>query len=443
MELTQILLCVLVAAPGLAFLGLALGWLLGAEPKERGIAVVTRVALGASLGCFAALAVLIVRAGQASVTVPLGDWFRAHEYSFPLVLLADGLSLPLIGLTILLTSLIAAFSVTYMHREAGFLRFYLQLNLFAFGALLVLSAGSFDLVIGGWELVGISSVLLIAFFEQRTGPVRNAIRVFATYRTADVGLLVGVFLMHHWAGTATYSELFGNPKMTGAPALAVGLLLWMAASGKSAQLPFSGWLPRAMEGPTPSSAIFYGAISVHLGAYLLLRAAPILAATPVAAGVVMVVGALTAAYGTITGRACSDAKTSLAFAALSQLGLIFVEIGLGWTTLALFHILGHATVRTLQFLRAPSMLHDYHQLHSAAGGPLEKTGEHYDTWLPLAWRWWLYRFAMDRGHLDSAIDRGFGGPLHAVSSWLGHPSFGTAQMPRAKVASVKPIGGLD
>jgi len=126
-------------------------------------------------------------------------------------------------------------------------------------------------------------------------------------------------------------------------------------------------------------------------------------------------------------------------------GLAFLGLALGWLlgVLALFHILGHATVRTLQFVSAPSMLHDYHQLRSAAGGPLSRTGEHYDTWQPLAWRLWLYRFAMDRGHLDSAIDRGFGGPLHAVSSWLGRPSFGTAQMSRAKVASVKPIGGLD
>lgn len=435
----------MVAPPGLAFLGMALIWLFGANPGEKAITVLTKLAFAVSGLAFLGLLFLSFQAGAFQVTVGLGDWFRVHEYSFPLVLFVDSLSLPLAGLTILLTALIAVFSATYMHREPGFLRFFLQLNLFGIGALLVLTAGSFDLLVGGWELVGISSVLLIAFFEARTGPVRNAIRVFATYRTADVGLLVGIFLMHHWADTATYSELFHGSKLTGGHAMIVGLLLLLAASGKSAQLPFSGWLPRAMEGPTPSSAIFYGAISVHLGAYLLLRAQPILAAAPIAAAAVILIGALTATYGTITGRACADAKTSLAFAALSQLGLIFVEIGFGWPTLALFHILGHATVRTLQFLRAPSMLHDYHQLHSAAGGPLAKTGEHYETWIPAGVQLWLYRFAMDRGFLDSAMDRGFANPLHALSSWLGGPGFGSGARRAAPVAqaSTKTAGGLD
>ena len=423
MDIPQFLLCTLVAAPGLAFLGLALTWLLGAEPAERVITRATQLAMAVSGLSFAALLALLSTAGAGlQASVHLGEWFRVHEYSFPLILFVDWLSLPLVGLTVLLTALIGAFSVTYMHRETGFLRFFLLLNLYGFGALLVLTAGSFDLLIGGWELAGISSVMLIAFFEHRTGPVRNAIRVFASYRACDVGLLVATFLMHHFASTATYAGLLATPQLTGTAAAMVAALLVLAASGKSAQLPFSGWLPRAMEGPTPSSAVVYGAISVHLGAYLLLRAEPILTAAPVVAGAVVAIGAASAIYGTLAGRACSDVKAGLAFAALSQLGLIFVEIGFGWSTLALVHILGHATVRTLQFLRAPSMLHDYHLLQSAAGGVLPQPGGRFDTWLPLGWRLWLYRFAMDRGHLDSLIDRGFANPLHTVSGWLGAPS---------------------
>ena len=423
MDISQFLLCTFVAAPGLAFLGLALTWLLGHELSERAITRVTQVAMAISGLSFLALFGLLVSADQGlEAKVNLGEWFRVHEYSFPLVLFVDWLSLPLVGLTVLLTAVIGAFSVTYMHRETGFLRFFLLLNLYSFGALLVLTAGSFDLLIGGWELVGISSVMLIGFFENRTGPVRNAIRVFATYRACDVGLLVGTFLMHHFASTATYAELLTPPKLTGPAALMVAALLVLAASGKSAQLPFSGWLPRAMEGPTPSSAVVYGAISVHLGAYLLLRAEPILMAAPWVAGSVVVIGATSAIYGTLAGRTCSDVKAGLAFSALSQLGLIFVEIGLGWSTLALVHILGHATVRTLQFLRAPSMLHDYHQLQSAAGGALPQTGGQFEAWLPPGWRLWLYRFSMDRGHLDSLVDRGFANPLHAVSGWVGAPT---------------------
>jgi len=444
-DLVLALLGALVAGPGLAFLMLSLTWLLGWMPNERSIVRISHAGLLVSAVALAGLLFLLQGSASGSVAIALGDWFRVHEYHFPLVLLVDALSLPLVGLTILLTAVISAFSRTYMHREPGFLRFYLQLNLFAFGALIVLTAGSFDLMIGGWELVGLSSVLLIAFFEERTGPVRNAIRVFAVYRATDVGLLVGVFLMHHWAESATYADLFAGDSLTGGHAMIVGLLLLFAASGKSAQIPFSGWLPRAMEGPTPSSAIFYGAISVHLGAYLLLRAQPILQASPWAAAATVVVGAATAAYGTLVGRACSDAKTGLSFAALSQLGLIFVEIGLGWTTLALFHILGHAAVRTLQFLRAPSTLHDFHQVHAAAGGQVHQAGEFYEAWLPVGLRLWLYRFAMDRGHLDTFLDRGFGQALHALAGWLNAPAL-RSEKPAgrpAPVVSTKTAGGLE
>jgi NADH:ubiquinone oxidoreductase subunit 5 (subunit L)/multisubunit Na+/H+ antiporter MnhA subunit len=190
-------------------------------------------------------------------------------------------------------------------------------------------------------------------------------------------LLVGVFAMHDWAGTASFAG--GLPHLTGAQPLTVCLLLFLAAAGKAAQVPFSGWLPRAMEGPTPSSAIFYGAISIHAGAYLLLRIQPLLAQSPWASALVVIIGIVTALQGTIVGRAAADAKTSLAYASLTQVGVIFVEIGLGWKWIAVVHILGHATVRTLQFLRAPSMLHDDHLMRSAIGDELSPTGKHLET----------------------------------------------------------------
>ena len=189
--------------------------------------------------------------------------------------------------------------------------------------------------------------------------------------------------------------------LSGGSATVVGLLLLLAACGKSAQVPFSGWLPRAMEGPTPSSAIFYGGISVHAGAYLLLRCQPILEASPIASAAVIVIGLASAIHGTMVARACSDVKTSLAYSSISQLGVIFVEIGLGLSWLALLHIVGHAMVRTLQFLRAPSMLHDYHTVHAAAGGHLAKTGSHFEAILPVRVQLWLYRLALDRGHHDN------------------------------------------
>lgn len=335
----------------------------------------------------------------------------------PNLLAADHISLPFLVLTVALTGLIGVFSATYLHREKGFLRFFLLLNLFAFGSLLAFAAGSFDLLVAGWEMVGITSVLLIAFFQQRPAPVENALRVFAVYRACDIGLLVGIFAMHNWAGTSLISN--ATTGLTRAQAATLSLLLLLAAAGKAAQVPFSGWLPRAMEGPTPSSAIFYGAISIHAGAYLLLRIQPVLAQSRLASTAVVAIGLLTALQGTIVGRASADAKTSLAYASLTQVGVVFVEIGLGCTLIPIIHILGHATVRTLQFLRAPSALHDYHQMHSTAGGELTATGKHLQKLFPRAAQLWLYRWALDRAHLDTMLDRALVDPLMWFSRLFG------------------------
>jgi len=220
-----------------------------------------------------------------------------------------------------------------------------------------------------------------------------------------------VFVMHYWGGSANHALLFTGVwpsqavTLDGTTATVIALLLLWGAAGKSAQVPFSGWLPRAMEGPTPSSAIFYGAISVHLGAYLLLRAEPVFRDSWIASAAIVSVGAMTALLGTLSHRVVSDAKTGLAYATMTQLGVIFVEIGLGFPRLALAHLMGHAVVRTLQFLRAPSMLHDHHKVFAAAGGHLGKTGEHYDGILSPGLRLVLYRIGLERGFYDAFADR--------------------------------------
>jgi NAD(P)H-quinone oxidoreductase subunit 5 len=206
--------------------------------------------------------------------------------------------------------------------------------------------------------------------------------------------------------------------LAGRRALIVCLLFLLTASGKAAQVPFSGWLPRAMEGPTPSSAIFYGAISIHAGAYLLLRIQPMLAQSAVASAMVVLVGVATAIHGTIVGRVSADAKTSLAYASLTQVGVIFVEIGMGWTSVAVVHILGHAMMRTMQFLRAPSMLHDDHQMHSALGADTPPAESQFEDLIPETIRLWVYRYAFDRGHLETVLDRWLVQPLIDASKFL-------------------------
>ena len=413
MSLFQGALVFAVMAPGAVFAILAVLWLLGWVPSERVLSRITGLTFTACLAGLAALLSNLAASHASAVAVTFGNGFAVQDYEFPLVLMADRLSLPFLVMTLALSGLIGQFSATYLHRENGFFRFFLLLHLFAFGSLLAFAAASFDLLIAGWELVGITSVLLIAFFDQRAAPVENSLRVFAVYRASDIGLLLGVFALHKWAGKATFAN--GMPALNSRQATIVCLFLLLAAAGKAAQIPFSGWLPRAMEGPTPSSAIFYGGISIHAGAYLLLRAQPLLAQSPAAAACVILIGAATAIYGTIVGRASADAKTSLAFASLTQVGVIFVEIGIGLRWVAIAHILGHALVRTLQFLRSPSMLHDYHRMHSAVGGEISPTGRHLEELIPENAQMWLYRWALDRGHLDTILDRWFVHPLLQIS----------------------------
>ena len=196
-------------------------------------------------------------------------------------------------------------------------------------------------------------------------------------------------------------------------ALAVGLLLLFAAAGKSGMVPFSGWLPRAMEGPTPSSAIFYGALSVHLGTFLLLRVSSLLEASLPLRIAVIALGLVSAVFGSLASRVQSDVKNALAFASLTQVGIITVEIGLGLRYLALIHMIGHACLRTLQLLRAPSVLKDRQLLENLVGSHL--TGDPSPRHQPVTpFRLWLYRFALQRGNLDALLDRCVVRPLFKV-----------------------------
>ncbi len=271
-------------------------------------------------------------------------------------------------------------------------------------------AGSLDLLFFGWEMVGLASALLIAFFHDRPKPVEHALRAFVTYRACDVGLLAAIVWMHATTGGAALDFVGPGLRWPGLvvpsearDALIVAFLLLWASIGKSAQVPLGGWLPRAMEGPTPSSAIFYGAISVHLGPYLLLRSAPVLEAAPLAAWAVVAVGLATALHATFVGRVQSDIKSALAYASMTQLGLIFVEIGLGLHLLALAHIVGHASVRSLQILRSPSLLHDHQHLEQAMGQQLPRTGGHLEGLVPAKIQPWLYRHALERGYFDALL----------------------------------------
>ena len=414
-----------IALPFAALLWLGAQMLFGRAPAERTISFVAAGSLLCALLCAVGVLGGMLVHDVDLIEVPVGSWFSVGIYSFDAVLLIDKLSLPFVGLTCILCGVVGRFSRSYLHRDAGFARFYLLLLVFASGMLLIVMAGSIDLLFAGWELVGIASALLIAFFDRRVEPVRSGLRTFAIYRICDVGLLVGAVLIHHYAHTSDFEVAFdhghfpeGLSHLDGSAATIVALLIVFAVLGKSAQLPFTGWLPRAMEGPTPSSAIFYGGLSIHAGAYLLLRISPILDRSPVAATVLIAIGLVTSAYATLAGRVQSDAKNQLAYASIAQVGIILAEIGLGLRLLAVVHIAGHAAVRTLQFLRAPSLLHELHLMHGAAGGELRQPGAHYEKLLPPRIRRWLYAVAVHRIVIDTLLERWFVSPVLAVARTL-------------------------
>lgn len=396
------------APPFVAAMVLAVRAWSGKRPSESFVKLTGSWAFGVSFLAILTLTANMMLLGRRMATFRIGDWFGIGHYHFPISLVADHLSIPFGLLSSGLLLITGLFSGRYLHRESGYLRFYLLLCLFGSSTLLLVFAGGLDFAFFGWELVGLTSTLLIAFFHQRAGPVRHAFRAYITYRICDFGFLAAAVWLHH-AGQLAAAPQGDFPWWTinvpvhARDAAIVGFLLLWATLGKAGQVPFGGWLPRAMEGPTPSSAIFYGAISVHLGPYLLLRSAGILEAVPVVAHAVIGVGLVTAVHGTLVGRVQTDIKSRLAYATMAQVGLIFAEIGWGFRYLALVHIAGHAALRCLQILRSPSIVHDYFRFERKLGGTLPRLGRHYEKFLPQPLQLWLYRGALERGFLDALL----------------------------------------
>ncbi len=411
-----------VISPVALLLLLGTSMLAGLRASELWVGQLTRAAV--LIGLLATLGVLVLMlvTGVRYVPVGLGDWVHlggtGHEFSFHLKFNFDRLSVPFTILVFVLCGTISEFAQRYLHREAGFRRFYLLYALFLAGMVVSSLAGTIETLFLGWEFVGLSSAMLIAYFHERRGPVQNGLRVWAVYRLADAAFLVAALAMHHLHGHGDFGHFTGvgpwpdgRADLGAGPAMLVGLLLLVAAAGKSALVPFSGWLPRAMEGPTPSSAVFYGALSVHLGAYLLLRVNPVLQESWIVRLLVVAVGLATAISAAISARVQSDVKSALAYASLTQVGLIVVEIGLGLNYLALIHIIGHASLRTLQLLRAPTALRDWQQIENAIGpeSPVRdgRLGEAAPGWAAIA----VYRFGLERGFFDTLLDRFLVAPL--------------------------------
>jgi NADH-quinone oxidoreductase subunit L len=424
--LFNILGTVVVVAPVTLLLLLGFTALFGIKPGERTIARLTESTI--VMGLLSAIGVLglMLLVGKRNVPIEFGNWVSlpGGHFHFHIKFVFDRLSVPFAILTFVLVGTVGAFANRYLHREPGYGRFFLFYAVFLVGMIVASLAGTIETLFMGWELVGLSSALLVAFFHERKSPVTNGQRVWSIYRIADAAFLIAAVVMHHLRGEGDFSSLMGTGPwpggeavLTSSQALLVGLLLLVAAAGKSALIPFSGWLPRAMEGPTPSSAIFYGALSVHLGAFLLLRVSPILEQSIWLSAAVVAVGLASAIFGSIASSVQTDVKSALAFSSLTQVGIITVEIGLGFRYLPLVHIIGHACLRTLQLLRAPTLLRDYHNLENAVGGHLQSRTASWERRLPEFLRIPIYRLGFERGGFDAYLNCVVVRPFLAVFGW--------------------------
>lgn len=429
---------ILVIGPPLVLVAvLGIPSLIGGPLSERASARACRwtIAIGL-LACIGTLVSMLVT-GDRHIVLDLGNWvaFR-HDlpsehvhYHFSVKFEFDRLSVPLAILSFVLCGTVGAFATRYLHREPGYNRFFVLYSLFLAGMVIASLADTIETLFIGWEFVGLSSVLLVAFFQERPAPTRNGLSIWVVYRVSDAALLLAAVALHHETGEGDFDQLLGTQSwpntqvpLNQTQSLLIGLLLLFAVAGKSALVPFSGWLPRAMEGPTPSSAVFYGALSVHLGAFLLLRMSPLISVSIWLAIAVIFMGLLTAVYAYIAGSVQTDIKSALAFASLVQVGIIVAEIGLShWIPflqyVALVHLLGHACLRTLQFLRAPTLLQDYRHLENAIGARLPRSPGPLSS-APTKLRSWVYRFALERGYLDAILSDYIARPFIRVFLWF-------------------------
>jgi len=401
----SLLIPLLAGVPFAAFLGLGAWLLLGGPRAESKVNTLANLVILFHVMASTVLGIAFLRGVPLAIT--LGSWYHAGNYEFELDFFLDALGVAYLVSSSLICAVGGYFSERYLHRDPGYYRFFILFFLFLTGISLVVTAAHVDLFLVGWEFIGITSVLLIGFFQYRTEPTKNSLYTLIIYKCCDIALLTAAIYWHALSEHHDLPSTFeGLTTFTGAvdpKFFILGALVGIAALGKSAQLPFSGWLPRAMEGPTPSTALFYGAISIHLGAFLLLRTVPLWKNAPGVDVAILIIGLSTAAYGSFVGRTRSDAKTQLAYAAVAQLGVIFFEIGLGLYILAALHFVGHSFLRTYQFLKSPSLMQELGQLHSERRRQRVTVSS-----------LWLFRLSLSEGHLHGWIDYLIAKPVQRI-----------------------------
>ncbi len=324
---------------------------------------VARVAVAGVGGSFAASvwAAVVMTTDGGPHEIMVYRWIASGDLAVDFGFLVDELTIVMMLVVTAISWLVAYFSVNYMHNEPGFARYFTVVPLFVFAMLVLVMADNYLLMFLGWEGVGVCSYLLIGFYHNRKQAAQAATRAFIMNRVGDAGLLLAMFLLVVHTGSLRFADVFAAAgSLSSGVVTGICLLLLWGAVGKSAQLPLGTWLARAMEGPTPSSALIHAATMVTAGVYLVVRSSPLFDVAPTALLAVGLVGAMTALYGQLVGYVQTDVKGLLAASTTAQLGVMFVFCGLGLYTVAIFHLVAHAFYKSYLFLTAPSILHHLH-----------------------------------------------------------------------------------
>ncbi len=346
--------------PVIPFAGFVLNGLLGRKlPK----ALVTAIALVATLIPFAQVADIWFRLNGISLPYieHAGTWIQTGAFRAGFDLQLDHLSMVMLLVVTGVGFVIHVFSVGYMGHEEGYWRYFAYLNLFMFFMLTLVLAENFLLMFVGWEGVGLASYLLIGFYYLRTSAANAGKKAFVVNRIGDFGFLIALFLLIWHFGTLDFSTIFAqvaqHPEWQGGFLTAIALFLLLGATGKSAQIPLYVWLPDAMEGPTPVSALIHAATMVTAGVYMIARTHVIFNRSPLALTVVAIIGVATAFFAATMGIVQTDIKRVLAYSTVSQLGYMFLACGVASYASGIFHLVTHAFFKGLLFLAAGSVIH--------------------------------------------------------------------------------------
>lgn len=374
----------LVALPLLMFLLVFLQRIRHANYYSQGLTRAAGVAqallMAAALGCVG----LVLQ--QGPIEGVLFSWFKHAQtvYSFNIRLDLYG-SLFLV-LTTFISAVIGRFSLNYLAHEEGYYKFFINFYLMQLALYTLILSDNFYFTLIAWELLGLASVFLISFYQRYTKTVANALFVLGIYKFCDLFLIFSLLRFHH----EQHSFLISGHHLPAVSALFLGALV-IASMGKSALFPFSKWVPRAMEGPTTSSAIFYGALSIHAGIILLMKFRLLFAEHPTIQALIFGVGLITVGYASLKSRIQTDVKSTLAYATVVQVGFIYMEFALGWYPVVVFHTLSNALLKTYQFTRSPSNIHHFHHLEKLNAQRFEPNGVHFERLLPKALRIWVYQ----------------------------------------------------